>query len=291
MSVLDEYLEDLTKQNISHETALSYRRDVEHYKQYLGRRWERAMMKASSASLLEYLEDLRVDGKSDATIHRNLVSLRSLYRYFVKEGRLTNDPTEHLMLPREEKKLPVVLTVGEVELLLDQPKSNSLKGCRDKAMLEVLYATGIRVSELVGLNMEDVHLPSGSITCHNGDKSRFIPMGKAASKAVADYIRMARPMMSAETEEALFVNLSGKRITRQGFWKIVKEYQEAAGITTPITPHTLRHSFATHLLQNGADIAIVQEMLGNSDAAYTRIYMEVKESKIAEAYRKAHPRA
>ena len=291
MSLLDEYYEYLTTLPIAHTTVVSYRRDAENYKSYLGRRWRSAMLGASSDTVTEYLEVMRLGGKSDATLHRNLVSLRSLYRYFCMIGSVNEDPTAGIRLERGKRKLPSVLSVREVEMLMEQPETNTLKGCRDHAILELLYATGMRVSELVGLNTDAVNLGSGAVNLENDERSRFIPMGRAAVRAMEEYLKKARPMLQKDDSPALFLNFSGKRLSRQGVWKVLKEYCEKAGLSERVTPHTLRHSFATHLLQNGADITLIQEMLGNSDDAYTRIYLDIKENRIAEEYKKAHPRA
>ena len=291
MNILDEYFEYLNTLPIAHATALSYRRDAENYKNYLGRRWKSAMLGATEETLGEYIETMRLGGKSDATVHRNAVSLRSLYRFLKETGAILNDPCIGIRLETERRKLPTVLSEREVVLLLEQPEPNTLKGCRDKAMLELLYATGMRVSELVGLDLDEVNISTGAINLKSSDHTRFIPLGRAARKALDEYLKKARPMMAKDGSAALFLNLNGRRMSRQGFWKLMKEYQAKAGIAVNITPHTLRHSFATHLLQNGADIALIQEMLGNSDLAYTKIYLDVKENKIAEEYQKAHPRA
>ena len=291
MNILDEYFEYLTTCAISHTTAVAYRRDVENYKNYLGRRWKSGMLGATEDTVSEYLEILRLDGKTDATLHRNLVSLRSLYRFLKDTEKVPQDPTASVHLEQGKRKLPTILSEEEMERLLAQPEENTLKGCRDKAMLELLYATGMRVSELIGLDMAEIDFGNGSVYLESGERSRFIPLGRAAVRALDEYMKKARPMMAKDDSPALFLNLGGKRISRQGFWKIIKEYQEKAGITAHITPHTLRHSFASHLLQNGADLSLIQEMLGNSDPAYTRIYLDVKENRIAEEYKKAHPRA
>jgi integrase/recombinase XerD len=206
--------------------------------------------------------------------------------------QIEDNPTAGLESPKLEKKLPTVLSVNEINLLLEQPKCVDLKGYRDKAMLEMLYATGIRVSELMNLNVEDVDLEGGFIKCKGANKERVIPVGQVACQAIADYMSQARtPMIHDEKEKALFVNTNGGRLTRQGFWKIIKQYKNQAKLTTDITPHTLRHSFATHLLENGADLKAIQEMLGHSDISSTQVYTQLASNKLKDVYSKTHPRA
>ncbi len=202
------------------------------------------------------------------------------------------DPTENIQSPKIEKRVPSVLTSKEVELLLNQPKDVDLKGIRDKAMLEFAYATGMRVTEMISLNMEDVNLEEGYVVCKNGSKQRNIPLGNMSLKALKEYVEEARDILvKTEGEQALFVNINGSRLTRQGFWKIIKFYKEQAHITKEITPHVLRHSFATHLLQNGADLKAIQTMLGHSDISSTQVYMQFQDEGIKNVYKKAHPRA
>ena len=202
------------------------------------------------------------------------------------------DPTENIQSPKIEKRVPSVLTSKEVELLLNQPKDVDLKGIRDKAMLEFAYATGMRVTEIISLNIEDVNLEEGYVTCNHGGKQRNIPLGNMSLNALKEYVEEARDILiKTEGEQALFVNINGGRLTRQGFWKIIKFYKEQAHITKEITPHVLRHSFATHLLQNGADLKAIQSMLGHSDISSTQVYMQFQDEGIKDIYRKAHPRA
>ena len=231
-------------------------------------------------------------GKKSSTISRGLASIRSFYQYGVKNKDVENDPTEGISSPKIEKRVPSVLTSSEVALLLDQPKNIDLKGIRDKAMLEFAYATGMRVTEIISLNVEDVDLEKGFATCRNGKKERTVPLGEMSLKALKDYVENARNIMiKDENEKALFVNVNGQRLTRQGFWKIIKYYKEQAHITKDITPHVLRHSFATHLLQNGADLKAIQTMLGHSDISSTQVYMQFQDESLKNVYRKAHPRA
>jgi len=235
---------------------------------------------------------LQKEGKATSTISRNLASIRSFYQYMVRTNVVEEDPTEGLESPKMEKKLPKILSVNEVNLLLEQPKCVDLKGYRDKAMLEILYATGIRVSELINLDIADVNVEMGFIKCRNAHKERIIPVGATACAALSEYLKQARnAMIHTDKETALFVNTNGGRLTRQGFWKIIKQYKNQAKISMDITPHTLRHSFATHLVENGADLRAIQEMLGHSDISSTQIYAQLANSKLKEVYQKTHPRA
>jgi integrase/recombinase XerD len=209
-----------------------------------------------------------------------------------KNTLIDSDPTVDLDSPKVEKKLPQILSTHEVELLLDQPKCVDLKGYRDKAMLELLYATGIRVSELINLNLSEVNLELGFIKCNKGLRERVIPIGSIAVSALIEYLNKSRNLLIQKPDEkALFVNINGGRLTRQGFWKIIKQYKNQAKINKDITPHTLRHSFAAHLLENGADLRSIQEMLGHSDISSTQVYAQIAKNKIKEVYKKTHPRA
>ena len=240
----------------------------------------------------EYIDHLKEIGKKASTISRNIASIRSFYQYEAKNKQLKEDPTEGIQSPKIEKRVPSILTSSEVSLLLEQPKATDLKGIRDKAMLEFAYATGMRVTEIISLNLEDVNLEEGYVICKNGNKKRTIPIGNLSLKALKDYVKNAREILIKDDKtEALFVNINGKRLTRQGFWKIIKYYKEQAHISKEITPHVLRHSFATHLLQNGADLKAIQVMLGHSDILSTQVYMQFQDDSIKNVYRKAHPRA
>ena len=231
-------------------------------------------------------------GKKPSTVSRGLASIRSFYQYEAKNKVVEKDPTEGIQSPKIEKRVPSVLTSSEVALLLDQPKDVDLKGTRDKAMLEFAYATGMRVTEIISLNIEDVNLETGYATCRNGKKERTVPMGNMSLKALKEYVLEARPtMIRDDNEKALFVNVNGQRLTRQGFWKIIKYYKDQAHIDKDITTHVLRHSFATHLLQNGADLKSIQMMLGHSDIFSTQIYMQFQDESLKNVYKKAHPRA
>ena len=267
------------------------RRDLIQFENYL-REKEIKYSKVTEQDIKDYIDYLSEKGKKASTISRTIASIRAFYQYEMKNKKTIQDPTEHIQSPKIEKKPPCVLTSQEVELLLEQPTDVDLKGIRDKAMLEFAYASGMRVSEIIGLNIEDVVFEEGIVICKNGNKKRMIPLGKMCLNALKEYVDNARSILvKTEKETALFVNLNGKRLTRQGFWKIIKYYQEQANITKDITPHTLRHSFATHLLQNGADLKSIQMMLGHSDISSTQVYMQFQNGGLNDIYKKAHPRA
>ncbi len=284
-----EFLENEKK--LSANTLQSYKRDIRQYKEYLESK-RINYNKATEKTMKEYIEYLQEKGKKASTISRCIASIRSFYQYEVKNKKVKKDPTENIQSPKIEKKAPSTLTFKEVSLLLDQPKDVDLKGIRDKAMLEFAYATGMRVTEIISLDIDDVNLEEGFVTCRTGKKQRNIPLGKMSLKALSDYIEKSRSILiKDENVKALFVNINGKRLTRQGFWKIIKYYKEQAHITKDITPHILRHSFATHLLQNGADLKAIQLMLGHSDISSTQVYMQFQDEGIKNIYKKAHPRA
>lgn len=247
---------------------------------------------ATSADIEDYISRMKSRGHAASTISRSLSSLRTFFRFLSAEGALQEDPTLYIERPKTEKQLPVILTTDEVEALLAQPKESTKKGCRDKAMLELLYATGIKVSELCGLNVDAVNLRRGLLTCTSARHSRIIPLGRPALRALGTYLKDVRPIYLQNSHAlALFLNASGERLSRQGFWKLLKSYKEKAGIDKDITPHMLRHSFAAHLLENGADLNSIQEMMGFADISSTAIYTQLVENKILNVYKKAHPRA
>lgn len=275
----------------SENTLQSYRRDIVYYSKYIESN-NLNYAKIKEEDIKEYLEHLQSIGKKPSTISRCLASIRSFYQFLVRNKKVKEDPTLHIQSPKIEKRVPSVLTAQEVELLLNQPKDVDLKGTRDKAMLEFAYATGMRVTEIISLDIKDVKLEEGYVVCHSGSKERNIPLGTLSLKALKEYIEEARPVLIRDEKvEALFVNVNGQRLTRQGFWKIVKYYKEQAHIEKDITPHVLRHSFATHLLQNGADLKAIQTMLGHSDISSTQVYMQFQDPGIKNEYKKAHPRA
>lgn len=277
---------------LSMNTLQSYKRDIEQYMTYLLETNMNNISNTTKATIIAYLLHLQKKGRATSTISRNLASIRSFYQYITKNKLIEHDPTAELESPKVQKKLPQILSTQEVELLLEQPKCVDLKGYRDKAMLELLYATGIRVSELISLNMTDINLDMGFIRCNKGTRERMIPIGSMAVSALREYLSKARDLMIQDSDEkAIFVNVNGRRLTRQGFWKIIKQYKNQAKINKDITPHTLRHSFAAHLLENGADLRSIQEMLGHSDISSTQIYAQIAKNKIKEIYKKTHPRA
>ena len=284
-----EFLQNDKK--VSDNTLQSYRRDIVYFTKYV----EECNMnyaKLDEQDIKDYLQHLQEVGKKSSTVSRHLASIRSFYQFLVKNKKVKVDPTNNIQSPKVEKRTPSVLTAQEVELLLEQPKDIDLKGTRDKAMLEFAYATGMRVTEIISLNIEDVNLEEGYVVCKTGSKERNIPLGTMSLKALKEYAEEARPVLIRdESVSALFVNINGQRLTRQGFWKIVKFYKEQAHITKDITPHVLRHSFATHLLQNGADLKAIQTMLGHSDISSTQVYMQFQNDGLKSVYKNAHPRA
>ena len=294
LDLIQAYENYLTKVKMaSGNTVSSYMRDIRQYSQWLAQDEHLDLLSTPTENIQGYLAFLQEHSRSGATVSRALASLRNFYAYLVSAGFLTEAPSmENIHVDRGEKKLPQILTGKEVELLLCQPQCTDFKGYRDKAMLELLYATGIRVSELINLDVANVNTSAGFVRCIGSGKERIVPLYPAAVKALRIYINDIRPQMIAEPlETALFVNVNGERMTRQGFWKIVKFYQEKAGIQKQITPHTLRHSFAAHLLENGADLRSIQEMLGHSDISSTQVYAQIVKQNLKNVYEKYHPRA
>lgn len=276
---------------VSQNTLQSYKRDILQYADYVDQNGLN-YLKVEEEDIKDYLKYMNNIGKKSSTISRSLASVRSFYQYLLRVKKIKVDPTEGIQSPKIEKRVPSVLTSQEVELLLEQPKNIDLKGIRDKAMLEFAYATGMKVTEIISLNIDDVNIEEGYVSCKGRDKARNIPLGSLSLKALKDYIDNSRNILiKDESVKALFVNTNGKRLTRQGFWKIVKYYKEQAHISKDITPHILRHSFATHLLQNGADLKAIQTMLGHSDISSTQVYMQFQDATIQNIYKKAHPRA
>lgn len=286
------YGDYLTRErHASQNTITAYLRDVTQFSDYLSRQ-ERTLREATGEAIQSYMLWMMNRGKSAASVSRFLASIKSFYNYMVASGLLRTSPAKGISSARTERKYPQVLTSKEVELFLDQPRCVDAKGFRDHAMLELLYATGIRVSELIALDLEDLNLAAGFIRCTSKGKERIIPLYRTAVKALQDYVWKIRPQLISSGEEAaLFVNMNGERMSRQGFWKIIKYYGEKAGIEKEITPHTLRHSFAAHLLENGADLRSIQEMLGHADISSTQIYTHVVKRQLKDVYQKAHPRA
>lgn len=278
----------------SKNTIQSYKRDIDNLIKYLLRQNISEIKKISSTHLNSFFMELEKEGRAISSISRNVASVHSFFQFLFKTGVIQKDISEIITAPKIDRKLPKTLSLEEVDILLNQPFESDNKGIRDKAMLELLYATGIRVSELINLKEKDINIPMGYIICsdENGNKERIIPMGNVARYALSNYIKNARKAMIKDPDEQmLFVNCLGSPMSRQGFWKIIKSYAAKANIKKKITPHILRHSFASHLVENGADLRAVQEMLGHSDISTTQIYAKLNNYKLKEVYAKAHPRA
>lgn len=283
------YLHNVKK--TSKNTELSYRRDLKKMAAYLVTKGIADPSKVTSEILRDYIENSEEHKAAPASVSRAIASMRAFYSYLEKEGKISSNPTEGLKAPKIEKKLPQIMTMDEVIRLLNQPSGDTPKDIRDKAMLELLYATGMRVTELITLKVGDVNLQMNYVDCHDPHKDRIIPFGIEARNAIRNYMDHAREALIANNDEqTLFVNMSGEPMSRQGFWKLIKYYTKKAGIEMDITPHTLRHSFAAHLVENGADLRSVQEMLGHSDISTTQIYATLSHNRIREVYAKAHPR-
>ncbi len=289
LDLIKAYENYLTKvKQASANTISSYIRDIRQFSEWL----DVDVLEASQLNIASYLQAMEQEGRSAATVSRTLASLKNFYSYLVSSGFCEKTPVTDIHVNRGEKKLPQILNGREIELLLAQPVCVDAKGFRDKAMLEVMYATGIRVSELIELNIGDVNLELGIIKCASAKKSRAIPLYPAALRALSVYVKDVRAsMLATADEQALFVNVNGARMSRQGFWKILKHYQSTAHIAKEITPHTLRHSFAVHLLENGADLGSLQELMGHSDISSTQMYTNLVNHKLKSVYEKCHPKA
>ncbi len=293
MDLISEYARYLSQERgSSANTVASYVRDVSQFSCYMTREENEDIAACEKGHIERYMTYMSAKGKSSSSIARSLASLKSFFAYLVQRGFVHSNPASGAATVKTERKLPQILTGKEVELFLEQPRCVDPKGYRDHAMLELLYATGIRVSELISLNLDDINLPGGFLHCSSRGKERIIPLYAGAVKALNDYVKNIRPQIVLNTSEtALFVNMNGERMSRQGFWKIIKYYQEKAQIKKEITPHTLRHSFAAHLLENGADLHSLQEMLGHADISSTQVYSHLVKQKLQDVYHKAHPRA
>ncbi len=276
----------------SSNTMQSYLRDVSQFSAYCNLNSINDVSKINSKKLTEYFDYLRSTGRSDATVSRNVASLRCYFKFLVKNGFCSSNPVSDVKQKAAAKKIPEILTNKEVLLLLEQPSGSDYKSIRDKAMLELLYATGIKVSELIDLNLNDINRQIGVLHLHTGRSERVIPIYPEALKVLNRYINEARSVIISESsEDKLFTNMNGSPMSRQGFWKIIKHYAELAKIEKDITPHTLRHSFAAHLLENGAELKDIKEMLGHSDISSTQIYVQMMKQKYAQAYKRFHPMA
>lgn len=281
------------ERGLAYNTLVSYQSDLLFYDEFCRNKGYDPMGSSARAAVMAYLINMRRQGMTPATSSRRLAAIKSFYKYCLGEGITDLDPTENIEAGRRERRLPGVMSVAEVDILLNQPRLDTPSGLRDKAMLEVIYACGVRVSELIGLNVGDVNMEEKYIRClGKGAKERIVPLGRIAAGFLQDYTDRGRGKLTrGKATPALFLNRLGKRLTRQGFWKIIKKYARHGGITKEITPHTLRHSFATHLLENGADLRSVQELLGHADITTTQIYTHLTRSRLKEVYRQAHPRA
>ncbi|QIB26027.1 site-specific tyrosine recombinase XerD [Caloranaerobacter azorensis] len=293
-SLLNKFLEYLLyEREASNNTIESYSRDLRQFKRYIMENNINDFRLVNKTTIITYLVYLQKIGRAPSTVSRNLASVRSFYQFLLNEGIVKKDPTVNLQSPKCEKKLPQILTPKEVELLLEQPDLNTSKGVRDRAMLELLYAAGIRVSELVALDIDDIDLELGFLVCsRNSSNERNIPIGRFAINILNEYLLNHRKnFVKDDSIKALFLNYHGKRLTRQGFWKIIKSYTKKINLNKAITPHTLRHSFAVHLIENGADLKSVQEMLGHSDISTTQVYAKITKPTLKDVYNKTHPRA
>ncbi len=284
------YLEGEKK--LTNNTLESYKRDVKYFINYLNDN-ELTVLNCEKENIDDYIKKLEKEKKSASTISRHIASLRSFYQYIYNQDLVKADPTKGVEVPKIIRKEPSILSNSQIELLLEQPKPVDVKGMRDKAMLELVYATGMRVTELINLDVSDVDFVSGYVKCKGShNRERLVPIGNMAIKALSEYIEKSRKhLIKDEKNTSLFVNINGSRLTRQGFWKIIKYYQEQADIDVDITPHTLRHSFAVHLLENGADLDVIQEMLGHTDKTSTQVYAAMTQNRLKDVYKKTHPRA
>jgi integrase/recombinase XerD len=290
---IDIYLHQMAiEKGVSRNTLEAYARDLTGYATFLSIQGIVRVAESSAEKTMEYFKGLRNKGLSPRSLARNFSALKGFHKFLLQEKVIAENPLQHLRPPKIVPKLPGVLSLNEIEQLLQKPDTHRPLGFRDRAMLELLYATGLRVSELVGLSVNDVNLEAGYVqTRGKGSKERIVPMGEAARRSLKDYLegpRHALDLSSSTTH--LFLGKGGKKISRQGFWKTLRKYARAAGIPKPITPHTLRHSFATHLLERGADLRSVQSMLGHVDIATTQVYTHVSRKHLKRMHQKYHPR-
>lgn len=283
------------ERQLSDNTLASYKRDLDEYAMFIQEQQQlQSFNDVTRQHILLHLEELRKHGKTARTVARHISSIRSFHQFLLRDKVTTTDPTVHLEMPQIEQKLPKVLSIEEIDALIAAPNRGKPQGIRDVAMLELLYATGMRISELIELNLEDIHLTMGFVRVFGkGGKERIIPLGKGAISACTKYLERARNELQGKypKTDAFFINQRGKRLTRQGCWKLLKEHAKVANIHHELTPHVLRHSFATHLIENGADLRAVQEMLGHSDISTTQIYTHVSKTRLSEVYKQFHPRA
>lgn len=293
---IEDYIHFIqVERQLSVNTLASYRRDLENYVQFLQEAEGMAdFRRVERTTILRHLEQLRMQGKTSRTVARHISSIRSFHQFLLREKRAETDPTVHLEMPTIEQKLPNVLSIEEIEAILVAPNRSKPQGVRDVAMLELLYGSGMRISELIALDLADIHLTMGFVRVFGkGGKERIVPLGKSALAALSAYLDGARGQLQGKylKTEAFFINQRGKRLTRQGCWKLMKEHAVKSGIQHELTPHILRHSFATHLVENGADLRAVQEMLGHADISTTQIYTHISKTRLSEVYKQFHPRA
>lgn len=289
--IIDEFIDSLKAKQASQNTLASYERDIMQFSNYFEEKGKK-IFDLTKDDMKEYISHLMAEGKSNSTISRSTASIKALYRYLVNKKLAEENIADDVQAPKVDRKEPMILTSTEIEKLLEQPDLSELKGQRDKAMLEVLYATGIRVTELISLRLEDINLNNGYIRVKKKNNERHIPIGNLCQRCLKDYINKVRPLLiRTEEEKTLFINTNGQKMTRQGYWKILKQYKEQAKIDKEITPHTIRHSFAVHMLQNGAEIRTVQELLGHTDVASTMMYTQMASLNLKDDYLNHHPRA
>lgn len=289
--IIDEFIDSLKARQASANTIASYERDIIQFCNYFETKGKK-IFDLKREDMQEYIDYLKEKGKSNSTISRSNASVKSLYRFLLNKNLVEENIAENIEAPKVSRKEPMILTSKEIEILLEQPDLSELKGQRDKAMLEILYATGIRVTELISLRVDDVNLTNGYIKVKKKNSERHIPLGNLSLKCLKDYINKVRPLLiRTEEEKTLFINTNGQKMTRQGYWKILKQYKEQAKIDKEITPHTIRHSFAVHMLQNGAELKTVQELLGHTDVASTMMYTQMANLDVKDDYLNSHPRA
>ena len=292
---LEDYMHFLkVERQLADNTIISYRRDLEDYLEFISKAGFETIEAIGRPEILSYLQKLNSEGKSARTVSRHISSIRSFHQFLLREKVTSGDPTVHIDLPKIDQRLPRILSMDEVDMLIAIPDRSKPQGVRDNALLEILYGTGMRVSELIGLDMDDIHLSMGFVRVFGkGGKERIVPLGNQAIQACTRYVEEARPVFIAKQRgvDALFVNMRGNRLSRQGCWKLLKGHALKAGLQKELTPHILRHSFATHLIENGADLRAVQEMLGHADISTTQIYTHVSRARLKEVYVKFHPRA
>lgn len=281
----------INDRNVSQSTLLSYKRDINRFAKFVSKQ-KTDIISVTRNHILTYILSMQDEGKANASVMRAIASLKSLYAFLLSKNAVKKNPALNITPPKKEKKMPQFLSREEIDALLDSPDISSARGLRDKAILEIMYASGLKVTEIITMSVSDIDTDLGYIRCSKGSNIRIVPLGKPAVNAAKSYIGVARPLMATQNETALFVNCgSGVAMSRQGLWKLIKEYAQKAGIRKSITPHSLRHSFAVHLLENGADLISIQEMLGHKDASTTQMYAKMFHGRLREVYNKAHPRA